>query len=85
MEDDWATYGLNVYNANLTFGQYGPGSPWSARSNNVVLPFTVSHEIKGTGEPRDNPINKITVAAYGGFRGGTQFATPAKSAIRGGA
>jgi hypothetical protein len=85
MEDEWPTYGLNLLGANLKWGHYGPGSAWSASSNNVYLPFSGIHLIKGTGEPRDNKLQKITVWATGGFAGGKAFNTPAKSAIRGGA
>jgi hypothetical protein len=85
MEDDRPTYGLNVYGASLRHGFYGPGSVFSVRSNDAWLAFSGTWQINGTGEPLDNKITKITVYAYGGFTGSTQYATAASSAIRGGA
>lgn len=85
MEDDWPTYGLNLLQANLKWGFYGPGSAFSARSNSVMLPFSGPHLIAGTGEPSDNKIDKVTVWATGGFTSGQKFSTEARSAIRGGA
>ena len=85
MEDEWPTYGLNLLQSSLKWGHYGPGSAYAANLNNVSLPFSGVHLIKGTGEPRDNKLRKITVWATGGFASGQAFHTPAKSAIRGGA
>ncbi len=84
MEDSWPVYGLNVLQATPKSGHYGPGAAFAARANNVYLPFSGAHLIDATGEPRDNPLQQFSVWAIGGFDGGQQFATAAKSAIRGG-
>ncbi|MBA3279924.1 MAG: hypothetical protein H0U22_14685 [Geodermatophilaceae bacterium] len=84
MEDSWPVYGLNVLKATTKWGHYGPGAAFAARANNVYLPFSGAHLIDATGEPRDNPLQQFTVWAIGGFAGRQQFATAAKSAIRGG-
>jgi len=84
MEDSWPVYGLNVLKATTKWGHYGPGAAFTARANNVYLPFSGAHLIDATGEPRDNPLQQFTVWAIGGFAGRQQFATAAKLAIRGG-
>ena len=85
MEDDWPTYGLNPIGASLTWGQYRPGSPFVFRSNTVKLPFSGTHVIRATGEPRDNKTHRVSISAFGGFVSGQRWRTDEKSAIRGGA
>lgn len=74
--------GFFLRGAHLHFGQFR-SEAWTGRSNSLVLHYTGAWIVEATGEPRDNPIDRVQTQLVVTV-GGRSYVTAPYAAQRGG-